>query len=147
MLTVYLEKTGRKPKIPIAALIVGGVWFLFVLAGVFLHRRYNVPLNFCLFRRITGLPCPTCGATTGGLHILNGKILEGWLANPFVYTTIPVIGFHLIFQIITGYTIRYRYSVVGRKIAAVLLTAAIFVNWVYVIMKEFEIFQGVRGMW
>lgn len=130
---VHLEKTGRKPSVPLAAGIVGAVWFGFVVTAVLAAQRFNTPLELCLFKRITGIPCPTCGSTTGGMLILQGHFLQGWLANPFVYTAVPLIGLHLLFQIITGYSIRFRYTKRERTVVTFLLAAAILGNWAYLV--------------
>jgi len=36
-----------------------------------------------LFKRVTGVPCPSCGTTRSVLSILKGDVLEGILWNPF----------------------------------------------------------------
>lgn len=51
------------------------------------------PSRLCLFRRVTDLPCATCGGTRATLALMSGRILEaarlnplvasGWLAAPF----------------------------------------------------------------
>jgi hypothetical protein len=122
--------------VPSAVYIVGAVWFCFVVTAVLLSRRYNTPIEICLFKRITGIPCPTCGSTTGGLLILQGRFLQGWLANPFVYTAVPLIGLHLLFQIVTGYSIRFRYSKRGRLVVTILLIAVILGNWGYILLRN-----------
>ncbi|GAA1396515.1 DUF2752 domain-containing protein [Luteococcus peritonei] len=37
----------------------------------------------CPLRATTGLLCPLCGATTGGLALLHGHVGQAWAANPF----------------------------------------------------------------
>lgn len=137
MVRIYLEKTGRKPALPLAPLIVGALWFGLVLAGIVLASRYHTPVELCLFKRLTGIPCPTCGSTTGGMFILQGHFLRGWLANPFVYTAVPLIGIHLLFQIVTGYSIRYRFTGPARIVPVLFLTAAIIGNWTYLLVQHF----------
>jgi hypothetical protein len=45
----------------------------------------GVSVNACLFRRVTGIPCPSCG-TTRALHSLfNGNFSEALLLNPIGY--------------------------------------------------------------
>lgn len=36
----------------------------------------------CLFRGLTGLPCPGCGITTSLLALARGDALGSWAANP-----------------------------------------------------------------
>jgi hypothetical protein len=37
----------------------------------------------CLFKRITGIPCPSCGSTRSVLSILKGDFIGALLLNPF----------------------------------------------------------------
>ena len=39
-------------------------------------------IRLCLFRRLTGVPCPTCGATRAALHLLHGAPRAAWETNP-----------------------------------------------------------------
>jgi hypothetical protein len=39
----------------------------------------------CLFRKITTIPCPSCGSTRSVMCILEGKPGEAVIANPFGY--------------------------------------------------------------
>lgn len=39
-------------------------------------------LNPCLFARVTGRPCPTCGMTTSFAWFARGRLDRSWRANP-----------------------------------------------------------------
>lgn len=41
--------------------------------------------SHCLFRRVTGFPCPGCGTGRGLLLLLKGDFLNAWWMNPFSY--------------------------------------------------------------
>jgi hypothetical protein len=78
-----------RPQAPPLGAIYAG---LGVLAGaaVWLLRLDRVPLTFCVFKGLTGLPCPTCGSTRalGRLFVLD---FAGALAmNPFT-TLVAVV--------------------------------------------------------
>lgn len=36
----------------------------------------------CVFRAVTGVPCPFCGMTTGTLALLHGDVAGAFAANP-----------------------------------------------------------------
>jgi len=40
-------------------------------------------IQLCLFRSVTGLPCPGCGLTRGFSSLSRGKITQAWALNPF----------------------------------------------------------------
>lgn len=133
---VYLQRGVRRPRIPAAPLIAGSAWLLFVLAGIFLARKYNTPIELCLFKRLTGIPCPTCGSTTGSFLILQGRVIEGWLKNPFVFTLLPLLFCSTALQVTTGYRIRLNYSGKRRTYITIILITAIAANWGYIIFRE-----------
>ena len=45
----------------------------------------------CLYKRITGIPCPSCGSTRSVLSILKGDFVGALLWNPFGLIIISVL--------------------------------------------------------
>jgi hypothetical protein len=41
--------------------------------------------TICIFKNVTGIPCPSCGATTGIIHILHGELQAALASNPLAY--------------------------------------------------------------
>ncbi len=41
-------------------------------------------LRPCLFREVTGIPCPSCGATRGILALMDGRVVDGLTYNPLI---------------------------------------------------------------
>jgi len=55
--------------------------------GAMVLASYAVPLGphvgtLCPLRRLTGVPCPFCGLTTGVVDATHGHLAGGLLANP-----------------------------------------------------------------
>ncbi|CAN5401768.1 hypothetical protein BH11PSE11_BH11PSE11_14720 [soil metagenome] len=48
----------------------------------------EVPL--CVFRRLSGLPCPLCGATHACAALIDGDLLTAWQANPGVIVLVAI---------------------------------------------------------
>ena len=46
-----------------------------------LHLRHR-PATFCLFRELTGIPCPFCGGTTAAVRLGHGNIRGALAASP-----------------------------------------------------------------
>jgi hypothetical protein len=42
------------------------------------------PHTLCVFRAVTGLPCPLCGGTTAAVRVGQGRLLAAFAANPVV---------------------------------------------------------------
>ena len=47
-------------------------------------------IRLCLFKRLTGIPCPTCGGTRAVLHLLRGDLSAAWRSHPLV--TVLLLG-------------------------------------------------------
>ncbi len=117
------------------------VWGVVLLAGFALVRLLP-PAFFtwyaCPFRRLTGLPCPTCGMTRATLHAVHSAWGEAWAINPLGTLVLALAaGFVLYAGVVTVFglprpriDLRHRYAVV---IFRVLLPVAVLVNWGYLI--------------
>lgn len=49
----------------------------------------------CLFRSITGVPCPGCGLTHAAHLLLHGDWTGAWSANPLALFVVPSLGLWL----------------------------------------------------
>jgi hypothetical protein len=67
----------------ISALIAGYFLLLFVPS---FHNQ-----TFCLFRLVTGIPCPACGSTRATLLLFHGDFAGSFLLNPFGILTNIII--------------------------------------------------------
>ena len=45
----------------------------------------------CVFRNVTGLPCPFCGGTRSVGSILSGDLAEAWSFNPLGFAAILIL--------------------------------------------------------
>lgn len=45
----------------------------------------------CVFRNITGLPCPFCGGTRSVGSVLSGDLAEAWSFNPLGLIALPLL--------------------------------------------------------
>ena len=64
----------------------------YVAAAVLLAAGYYFDESTCLWRAITGLPCPGCGMIHAWLAMAHGDVRAAWNFNPnsFVVTPIPL---------------------------------------------------------
>lgn len=79
---------GRRGAPPLGA-IFGGLGVL-AAAGVFLLRLDRVPLTLCVFKGLTGLPCPTCGSTRALGRLFALDFAGALSMNPFT-TLVAVV--------------------------------------------------------
>ena len=45
--------------------------------------RHSLLPSVCLFKEVTGLPCPSCGTTRSLLLLMNGEFRASLMMNPF----------------------------------------------------------------
>jgi hypothetical protein len=91
----------------------------------------------CPFHVITGIPCPSCGATRGGLALLRGHVLSALAFNPLA--VLAECSFLL------GGLAAPLYLALGGKLPVLpkplpgwlrgAAVAVIFVNWVWLIAR------------
>ncbi|MCA1839540.1 MAG: DUF2752 domain-containing protein [Actinomycetota bacterium] len=81
----------RKQAAAQASLLLG-----LITAGAFLAiTSLKLPL-ICPLRRLTGVPCPMCGMTTGTVSFMQGHLVAAFKANPLSLPFVPGMGFLLI---------------------------------------------------
>jgi hypothetical protein len=63
--------------------------FLVVSSGLaascFLWLSLGMPWPGCWVRRLTGLPCPTCGATRCAMSLAHGDLVGAWGHYPLIF--------------------------------------------------------------
>lgn len=63
------------------------------LAGApFLLSLGNVPL--CMFRQLSGQPCPLCGGTHACAALAEGNFAQAWVANPGLMPLLAIAAVH-----------------------------------------------------
>ncbi|WP_083273905.1 DUF2752 domain-containing protein [Flavobacterium gilvum] len=63
------------------ACFLGYSWLLFLkLTPV---KNSGLDLTVCIFKRVTGLPCPSCGTTRAVSYLFTGEIVKSVFLNPF----------------------------------------------------------------
>lgn len=126
----------RRPPWPLWALGIVLFWAGLGIAAVYLSHYYNHPVQLCLLRNLTGVPCPTCGFTRGTLALFEGHFIRAWLYNPLLFSLLGIYGFFLAFRIFFTRSVRFRLDPPERSLAWILAAALILANWAYVISYD-----------
>ena len=75
--------SNRRESLQVAAaslaVLAASLWLQPDADGYGTHRQLHLPP--CVFRAITGVPCPFCGMTTGFAHMARGELTAAWHAN------------------------------------------------------------------
>lgn len=101
---------------------VGALLTVAFMAGLILVA-HATGIVLCPLKRLTGVPCPTCGATRAVLALVHGRFVESLQINPLVVLIICALPVLWLF--------RFRLCT---WIWAV-LSVAVVCNWAYVIFR------------
>lgn len=89
--------------------------------------------GLCMFRRYSGLPCPTCGTTRAARAFWAGDLAGGLLSNPFVITFLAaVVG---LFVLRLGFKRTIVLSARERRWGWTVVAVAFFANWIFLMVS------------
>ena len=100
--------------------------------------------SLCLFKEITGLPCPSCGTTRSVLLIVNGRFWEAVQLNPLgiiLGLALVIIPFWIAFDLFKGgdsFFRKYKWMehlFAQEKWVSVSAVILLVVNWIWNISK------------
>jgi hypothetical protein len=126
----------------LVACFFGYSWLLFL--RLMEIKKSNLDLTVCLFKRITNLPCPSCGTTRAVASLFNGEIVKSLFLNPFgiIVATIMVVSpVWIIWDFIKreqSFFDFYRKveKLIRKKEIAIPLIILVILNWIWNIYKH-----------
>ncbi len=132
---LQLARVPRKPNWPMWAAAVFLGWAALVGTATFLANLVGHNLSLCVFKRLTGIPCLTCGSTRGAISFARGDLVGAWWCNPLVFSVAVVFFTALLVRVMLGRAIVVDLSRRQRTAAWVLAGAAVLLNWTHVIFN------------
>ncbi len=120
----------RSAVTALAAVAVGGLSFLLT--------KPPLPFPRCIFRAVTGWPCPSCGLTRAFIALGHGQLSEAVFLNimsPILFVLVAAIFAGAAFEVLSGRLfLRALWERVKNQVLiAVLVLAAI--SWAWNIFK------------
>lgn len=110
------------------------------------QRQQNEATNIevCLIKKVTGLPCPSCGTTSSVTYLLQGQFRNAVLANPLGFVMILAMAIFpvwIIFDLIlnrNSFFLFYNYIEISFRMKVVAIPAVIIIItiWIWKIMKH-----------
>jgi len=126
-----------------AACLLGYGWLAFVSSH---SGQSDFPnIKICIFRTVTGIPCPSCGTSRAIIQLSQGDLWGSFLMNPFGYIVaagLLVLPFWLIFDLITKKSslfdaIKPANRFFSNRIVIVLGIALVLANWAWNLYKYY----------
>ncbi len=130
---IRFVRTNRIPRYPIWAVLVVGVWIALQILTLVLSAGTDRDVLTCPLKRLTAVPCPTCGATRSVLSLAQGDLLGALLYNPLLFSVLSVLAIVLLVRLVSGWTLRANLTPVERRIAWSTGAILLLLNWAYVI--------------
>lgn len=121
------------------ASLTGYIWVLF---NIISPNGMHTP-NLCLFKNVTGIPCPSCGTTHSVLKLVQMDWSGALMENPLGYVTgagLLVIPVWIIFDLLKGTSSFYNQykkteELIRKRWVAASLIMLITANWIWTILK------------
>lgn len=132
-----IERIKGELNLPLIYFMVIGTCILFFYV---LYLVKQIPRIPCVFKTITGLPCPTCGATRALKSLFQFDIVSAFLWNPMLF----LAGIAFIAWVVYGFYMSFS----GKK-AKIILTGKEkrFLRWGVVILILFDwIYLAIAGI-
>lgn len=114
---------------------------------LFLNKNLNLtqdkPIEVCLIKRVTNIPCPSCGSTRSVISLTNGNFVEAFDYNPigfilaFVMLVVPIwVVKDIVYQTnsLFVYFLKIE-SYLNKPKYAIYLVLLIVFNWIWNIEK------------
>jgi hypothetical protein len=123
----------RRPNWPWWSILLVVLWTGLGSANLLLAASAGQPQALCLFKHLTGRPCPTCGFTRGALLLLSGHPIQGWLHNPLLFSLLAGFAVMTGVRVVLarGLTVRPRRQ--EKKAVWIMALVLFALNWLYVI--------------
>lgn len=102
-----------------------------IIIAVYLGFMEIVLHNGCPFVVLTGFPCPACGLTRAGIHLLKGEWVQAWNLNLMIF---PIAAIALT-AVVCRYFLNRPLGFLKKYVIALILMMTVY--YVYRMVTEF----------
>lgn len=133
---VYLRPAARWPRIPLGVLLFVALWAFVVVIARLVQWRTGIDPDLCLFHRLTGHPCPTCGTTRGLLAMARGSWREAIAWNPMTMTGALVGSLAVAGRVVTAKTLEFQFTPREERALGIAGLAILGINWIWLLYSQ-----------
>lgn len=131
---MFLKK--RSPNQTEFGILYGSIAFVPILVAWIMPTVVLLPS--CAFQGLTGIPCPTCGATRSIMHLAHGSIVAALAMNPLVAVSIVSAILYLLYSLITIAAGVPRIHIIltdpEKTVLRIAVVVILLINWTYLIV-------------
>ena len=95
-------------------------------------KRTSIDTPLCMFKRMTGHPCATCGGTRAASRLIQGDLFGALTFNPFVTVLLTTVVVWAVISFVRAGKPLIRWTPRRRGVAIFFAMFALAINWVYV---------------
>ena len=131
-----LKSTGRTKgelNLPLVYFMVAGTCTLMVYV---LYLAKQIPRIPCVFKTLTGYPCPTCGATRVIRSLFQFDIVSAFLRNPLLFLAGVVFAawvFYGFYMLFSGKKVQVVLTESEKRFLRWGIMILFFLNWIYLV--------------
>jgi hypothetical protein len=126
----------RWPRIPLGIMGFAGLWALVVIVTQVFKHYTGADLDTCLFHRLTGYSCPTCGTTRGLLALARGAWRESLAWNPMTMTGAVIGSMAVLSRVLTARTVEFQFTPREKRALIIAGLVLLGVNWAWLIYSH-----------
>jgi len=123
------------------ACFAGYIWLFYNINAV---SNTNSGIEICPFKRVTTLPCPSCGSTRSVIALISGDLQKALLINPLgflIAVVLLVLPFWLLYDLILKKDTFLKFykdaeRFLRRPKIAFLFVSLVLINWIWNIIKD-----------
>ncbi len=124
------------------ACIAGYAWLSY---NMMLFTTKEIPsYEICIIKRVTSIPCPSCGSTRSVYALLSGQVLESLLINPFgvlISIIMLFLPLWILFDVLTKKKTLWEFyfraeQFIRKPKVAIPLVLIVIINWIWNIIKH-----------
>lgn len=139
MIRVRLERVDRAVPLPWFGALALALWVVVASAGVLLVAREGLDPSrvpaLCLFKRVTEVPCATCGGTRMAAAALQGDLPGAIRFNPFLFVALVWLTGWIALRLGFGRRVVVDAPVWARVGAWAFVVGAFVGNWAMLILR------------
>lgn len=109
------------------------LWAVLVAVAYAAGRFTSLDSSVCLFKRVSGYPCATCGGTRAAVRLLHFDVTQAFALNPLVTTLLLGLPVYVLWRTTLGRSWAGPSSRAYRAMPWIIFMVVV-ANWAYVLM-------------